>query len=170
MDSRDPNFHAPPGELKHSQGPAEAGGPDNEMTADDDTSALAEAVERVGDRWSLLIIHALLDGPARFNDLQERVSGVSPNVLSQRLRRLEAEGVVVATPYSQRPPRFAYELTAGGRELAGVLRLLAHWGTRHLPTEDALRHEPCGTPVEVRWWCPTCNLPADRETTDLHHL
>lgn len=137
---------------------------------DPTTSALAEAVERVGDRWSLLIIHALLDGPARFNDLQERVTGVSPNVLVQRLRRLEAEGVLIATPYSQRPPRFAYELTARGRELGGALRLLAHWGARHLPTEDALRHEVCGTPVETRWWCPTCNLPADQETTDLHHL
>lgn len=133
-------------------------------------SALAEAAERVGDRWSLLIIHALLGGPAGFNELQERVSGVSPNVLSQRLKRLEAEGIVIATPYSQRPPRFAYELTAGGRELAGALRLLAHWGARHLPSDDAPRHEACGTPVEARWWCPTCNLPADQETTDLHHL
>ncbi len=133
-------------------------------------SALSEAVERVGDRWSLLIVNALLEGPARFNDLQERVMGVSPNVLSQRLRRLEAEGVVVATPYSQRPPRFAYELSASGRDLAGALRLLAHWGARHLTSDDAPRHEVCGTPVEARWWCPTCNLPVDDETTDLHHL
>lgn len=159
MASQDPNFARPS---------TEAGGPDS--SPDAATSALTEAVERVGDRWSLLIIHALLDGPARFNDLQGRVLGVSPNVLSQRLRRLEAEGIVIATPYSQRPPRFTYELSARGRELAGALRLLAHWGARHLPTGDALRHEACGTPVEVRWWCPTCNMPADQETTDLHHL
>lgn len=133
-------------------------------------SALAEAVERVGDRWTLLIIHALLDGPARFNDLQERVSGVSPNVLSQRLRRLEMDGIVIATPYSQRPLRFTYELAARGRELSGALRLLADWGARHLPTGDALRHGACGTPVEAQWWCPTCNRPADHDTTDLHHL
>lgn len=144
--------------------------PPQQVDSNASASALQEAVERVGDRWSLLIIHALLDAPARFNDLQERVTGVSPNVLSQRLRRLEAEGVVIAAPYSQRPLRFTYELTAAGRELAGALRLLAQWGTRHLPTDDALRHVACGTPVEARWWCPTCNQPAEHEATDLHHL
>ncbi|MDP8928318.1 MAG: helix-turn-helix transcriptional regulator [Actinomycetota bacterium] len=144
--------------------------PTQQVGSDASASALAEAVERVGDRWSLLIIHALLDGPARFNDLQERVSGVSPNILSQRLRRLEAEGIILASPYSQRPLRFTYELTARGRELAGALRLLAQWGARHVPIDDALRHDACGTPVEARWWCPTCNQPADHETTDLHHL
>jgi len=82
-------------------------------------SPLAEAVGRVGDRWSLLLVDALLDGPRRFGDLQAAVAGVAPNVLSRRLKDLVAEGVVVATPYQQRPPRFEYDLTAAGRDLAG---------------------------------------------------
>ena len=121
-------------------------------------SPLEEAVARVGDRWALLIVSALLDGPRRFNDLQADVGGIAPNVLSQRLRTLEQHGVVVATPYSERPPRFVYQLTAAGAELAGALRLLAQWGAGQSPdTVEPLRDERCGTPFEARWYCPTCN-------------
>jgi DNA-binding HxlR family transcriptional regulator len=123
-----------------------------------DPSPLEEAVTRVGDRWALLIVSALLDGPRRFNDLQADVAGIAPNVLSQRLRTLEQHGVVVATPYSERPPRFVYQLTAAGAELAGALRLLAQWGAGQSPdTVEPLRHAACGTPFEARWYCPTCN-------------
>ena len=91
-------------------------------------SPLAAALERVGDRWSLLLVEALLPGPRRFNELAEAVTGIAPNILADRLRRLESERVVSATPYSERPPRFAYALTDEGQELAGALRLLADWG------------------------------------------
>src|SRR5918993_3855411 len=92
------------------------------------TSALAEALERVGDRWTLLVVEALLDGPRRFGDLQDDVPGIAPNILSQRLRHLERVALVVSRAYSERPPRFVYELTSAGEELAGALRLLAHRG------------------------------------------
>jgi DNA-binding HxlR family transcriptional regulator len=122
-------------------------------------SPLEEAVARVGDRWALLIVSALLDGPRRFNDLQADVGGIAPNVLTQRLRNLEQHGVVVATPYSRRPPRFVYQLTAAGAELAGALRLLAQWGAGQSPEGvEPLRHPACGTPMEARWYCPTCGV------------
>src|SRR5256885_632434 len=85
-------------------------------------SPLSAALERVGDRWTLLLVEALLDGPRRFGDLQEALPGIAPNILSQRLRHLERETLLVARPYSHRPPRFAYELTEAGAELAGALR------------------------------------------------
>ena len=59
-------------------------------------SPLAAALDSVGDRWSLLVVEALLDGPRRFGDLQADLPGIAPNVLSGRLRRLESEGVIVA--------------------------------------------------------------------------
>jgi DNA-binding HxlR family transcriptional regulator len=133
-------------------------------------SALDEAVARVGDRWTLLLVQALLGGPRRFNELLEALPGIAPNVLSQRLKHLEREMVVVSQPYSRRPPRFAYELTASGRELAGALRLLAQWGADRsgAPDPEGLRHLTCGTPLEARWYCPTCALPvADDDTGDL---
>ena len=127
------------------------------------SSPLAAALDSVGDRWTLLLVEALLDGPRRFGDLQEQLPRIAPNVLIQRLRRLESEGLVLAQPYSERPQRFVYELTAAGHELAGALRLLADWGARHREAAEPPRHDACGTPVEARWWCPTCAEPVDEE-------
>ena len=129
-------------------------------------SALARAVEIVGDRWSLLVVEALLAGPRRFNDLAEAVDGIAPNVLSQRLKHLEREGMLIARAYSKRPPRFSYELTAAGNELAGVLRMLAYWGAGRSDQEEPLRHATCGTPMEARWYCPTCELPVKEDDAD----
>ena len=133
------------------------------------TSALAEALERVGDRWTLLVIEALLAGPMRFGDLQGELAGIAPNILTQRLRHLERQALVVSRPYSERPPRFVYELTSAGAELAGALRLLADWGARHREAGEPPRHDACGTPVEARWWCPVCERPVDDdEASDVH--
>jgi DNA-binding HxlR family transcriptional regulator len=122
---------------------------------DGERAALAAAVERVGDRWTLRLVHALLDGPRRFSELEHDLAPVTPNVLSQRLKALEADRLVVADLYQERPPRYAYELTAGGQELAGVLRLLAAWGS---DDQAGPRHAACGTALEPRWWCRTCDL------------
>jgi len=138
--------------------------------ADTSPTPLAAALDSVGDRWTLLIVEALLDGPRRFGDLEEALQGIAPNVLSQRLRRLESEGLAVAQPYSERPQRFVYELSATGRELAGALRLLADWGARHRDSSDLPRHDACGTPLEARWWCPTCEHPVDGEEADELHF
>jgi len=133
------------------------------------TAALDAALGRVGDRWSFLLVAALLDGPLRFADLAERVPGIAPNILVQRLRRLEEQRVVVASPYSDRPPRVAYALTEDGRELAGVLRLLAGWGERAGGEGGvALRHLTCGTALEAHWFCPTCSRTVeDPEASEL---
>jgi DNA-binding HxlR family transcriptional regulator len=123
----------------------------DQLMAEQDTpsSPLAEALARVGDRWTLLVVEALLPGPRRFNDLTAQIGGIAANILSERLRRLERDGLLLARPYSQRPPRAVYELTAEGKELAGALRLLAQWGSRHADPAEAQRHAACGTPIEA---------------------
>ena len=126
------------------------------------SSPLAEALARVGDRWTLLVVEALLPGPRRFNDLLGQIPGIAANILSDRLKRLERDALLVARPYSDRPPRAAYQLTAEGRELAGALRLLAHWGAS-TPTRPTHPGTPCGTPIEARWYCPTCDALVDGE-------
>lgn len=138
-------------------------------------SALDAALHRVGDRWSLLLVEALLPGPRRFSDLLEGLDGLAPNILSARLKALEAEGVLAARPYSQRPYRVAYVLTARGAELAGALRLLAHWGAQRSSSRvrDAVpvHHATCGSAVEARWYCPTCDrVVADDEAPDLDYV
>ena len=127
-------------------------------TPDGPPSALESALDRVGDRWSLLVVDALLDGPRRFGELREALPAIAPNILTDRLRRMERERILVAAPYSTRPPRMEYALTGDGRDLASALRLLADWGSRRVGGEP-LRHERCGTAIEARWYCPTCGEP-----------
>jgi len=134
-------------------------------------SALAQALDSVGDRWSLLLVEALLAASRRFGELGSAVPGIAPNILSDRLRRLERAGIVVATPYSRRPLRMEYALSVDGRELAGALRLLADWGARRGGEGEPLRHAVCGTPLEASWHCPTCGrLVADDEPEELQRL
>ena len=141
--------------------PAGRRGPSDTPDATDPADTpLAWAVSRVGDRWTLLVVHALLAGPLRFGELAEALPGIATNVLSQRLKRLEADGLVVSAADSARPPRFSYELTQAGRELGGVLALLAQWGAV-AGGGEGVRHSACGTPLEARWWCPTCDHPVE---------
>jgi len=130
-------------------------------------SGLEAAVGRVGDRWTLLIVDALLSGERRFGELLDEVDGVAPNILSGRLKQLERDGLVVARPYSARPPRFSYELTRAGSELADALRLLASWGDRGADLRARRRHEVCGAELEVRWWCPSCDVGVDDDVAAL---
>ncbi len=73
-------------------------------------SPLADALTRIGDRWTLLAIAALLDGPLRFGELQDAMGGPAPNILSARLKALGEHALVVQRPYSERPLRYVYEL------------------------------------------------------------
>jgi DNA-binding HxlR family transcriptional regulator len=141
------------------------------MTASHSPTPLEAALERVGDRWSLLLVEALLERSRRFGELQVAVRGIAPNILTDRLRRLEREGIVLARRYQERPPRMEYELTADGRDLASALRLLSDWGSRRAEHSDPLRHERCGTPLEARWYCPTCAVPvSDAEAPETRVL
>ena len=129
-------------------------------------SPLADALARVGDRWTLLIVAALLEREKRFNELQEELGGIAPNVLSGRLKLLAEQALVVARPYSEHPPRFVYELSESGRELAGALRLLADWGASTAGQAEPLRHAACGSTLEARWWCPDCEEVVDDAADD----
>jgi DNA-binding HxlR family transcriptional regulator len=148
-------------------------GPGRTTAAD----ALAEAAERVGDRWSLQVIGALLAGPRRFGDLLALLDGIAPNILSKRLERLETDGLIVGEPYSRRPVRHTYRLTAAGADLAGALRMLAHWGAIHRSARPeheeagALTHARCGTTLDARWFCPTCGEVVDEvDSADLNWI
>jgi DNA-binding HxlR family transcriptional regulator len=126
------------------------------------SDALGRALATLGDRWALAVVAALLDGPLRYGELQERLTGVAPNVLARRLKTLEREGVIAARLYSERPPRSRYELTATGRDLAGAVALLTDWGAQHGgEPARAPRHATCGTALQARWYCPSCDAVVD---------
>lgn len=119
----------------------------------------------------LLIVSSLLDGPRRFGVLGEGL-GVAPNILSSRLRQLTEDGLVVARPYRERPVRHEYSLTGAGRELAAALALLSEWGARRRGGRGAAPfHSRCGTEVELRPWCPTCDRTVEGdEATDTYEV
>lgn len=141
---------------------------------------LVEAVNRIGDRWTILIVASLLDGPQRFGELSGSVDGIAPNVLTKRIRQLEFDGVIRSTAYSERPPRFSYALTDDGRQLAGALALLSTWGSRHMGSSPSAQHPAarhagqhslCGATLETRLWCPTCDRSVDPDSDgELVHL
>ena len=115
------------------------------------------ALELVGDRWTLRVVEGLGAGTVRFSDLGGRL-GIATNVLADRLRRLERAGLVIATPYQRRPVRLDYVLTDEGRRLAGAIAQLAAWGAERDGRRGVRRrHDVCGSELELRHWCLTCD-------------
>lgn len=118
---------------------------------------VAKSLELVGERWTLLIVRDLLDGPRRYQDFQASLPGIAPTLLSERLKAMEEHGLVSRAFYSDHPPRAHYVLTDRGRELGVVIGALATWGSRHLDPHSKLVNTECGHEVQLRYFCPTCD-------------
>lgn len=91
------------------------------------------AVEFIGRRWNGAIIYVLLDGPCRFNELLSRVPNISDRLLTERLRELEAAGMVTRDVQPGPPVRVVYELTDAGRALIDVIQAIASWAQQWMP-------------------------------------
>ncbi len=89
---------------------------------------LRDILDRVGDKWSVLVVILLRDGRMRFSDLRRAIEGISQRMLTQTLRQLERDGLVDRTVYPSVPMRVEYELTPLGRTLIDPLTALAQWG------------------------------------------
>src|SRR3954470_2554546 len=99
-----------------------------------------EMLVRIGDKWSVYVIHVLGDaGTLRFNELRARVDGISQRMLTVTLRGLERDGLVERTIYPEVPPRVEYTLTKLGKTLRELVRGLVKWSGAHLPEVDAAR-------------------------------
>ena len=94
---------------------------------------VACALDVVGDRWTLLVIRDLFGGKSRYGDFLDSAEKIPTNILADRLKRLEREGLIARVPYSTRPPRMEYHLTPEGRELGRAVDALARWGLTHCP-------------------------------------
>jgi DNA-binding HxlR family transcriptional regulator len=106
---------------------------------------VANALDLLGDRWTLLVVRDLFVGKSRFTDFLASPEHIPTNILAERLRRLERAGLVEAVRYSDRPPRSAYQLTERGRSLALVIDAVAVWGLSQFPgTRRATRSHASG--------------------------
>lgn len=93
---------------------------------------VAATLDLVGDRWTLLVLRDLFAGKQRYGELQASSEHIPTNILADRLKRLEAAGLIESEPYQQRPRRLAYRLTPAGRDLGPVIVALANWGVRYV--------------------------------------
>ncbi len=116
----------------------------------DEGCAAAHALDLVGERWALLVMRELLVGPKRFTDLEAGLPGVSPNVLSQRLRDLETVGVLTRTRLPPPAAARVYELTPWGRDLEPVLMALGRWGVRSPAMRFTAPTSPAALVVALR--------------------
>jgi DNA-binding HxlR family transcriptional regulator len=90
-------------------------------------------LDRIGDKWTALVVLVLLDGPQRFSRLRAQIGGVAPKVLTETLRRLERDGLVTRTAYAEIPPRVEYALTPLGRSLELPIRAITSWAEQNVP-------------------------------------
>ncbi len=94
--------------------------------------ATREVFDRIGDKWSLLVVFTLSEGPVRFNELKRQIEGISQRMLTLTLRGLERDGLLTRTIYPTIPPRVDYELTSLGRSLIAPVAALAEWAQIHI--------------------------------------
>lgn len=100
---------------------------------------ISQVLSRVGDKWTVLVVELLSDGPMRFNELRRLVGNISQKMLTTTLRGLERDGLVTRTVYPTVPPRVDYELTSLGRELLVPVKALALWARENLDRINAAR-------------------------------
>lgn len=105
---------------------------------------VAHALDVLGERWSLLVVHELMDGPLRFTDLEDHLDGIGTNILSSRLKSLEQAGVIRKRRLPPPAASTVYELTDYGRAVEPVIRELAWWGVRTLGPPDESEQPPAG--------------------------
>src|SRR4051812_36394936 len=106
---------------------------------DSDCRGVASILARVGDKWSVLVIMLLGDGPRRFNELKRMIGGISQRMLTLTLRGLERDGLVTRTVFPTVPPRVDYELTDLGRGLSDPVKKLGMWARQHLADIESAR-------------------------------
>ena len=99
---------------------------------------VANTLDIVGDKWSLLIIRDMRHGKRTYGELAQSPEGIPTNILADRLRRLAEAGIIESAAYQERPVRYAYTLSAKGKDLGELLGALVRWGKKHIPGTKTL--------------------------------
>ena len=98
-----------------------------------------QALDRIADKWTALVVYALMEGPLRHGELRRTVQGISQKMLTQTLRGMERDGLLAREVVGQIPPHVVYSLTPLGRTLAEPLAAICRWAMEHLPDVQAAR-------------------------------
>jgi len=107
----------------------------------DDCRAVGQILDRIGDKWTVMVVGALSKGPLRFNTIMREIGGVSHRMLTLTLRGLERDGLVTRTAYATIPPKVEYELTELGHSLIEPLQVLGNWAIQNRSVMERARAE-----------------------------
>jgi DNA-binding HxlR family transcriptional regulator len=132
-----------------------------------DVCSVAQTLEIIGERWTILVLREAFLGTRRFEDFQHNI-GCARNILSDRLHKLVGNGILERHHYQDRPPRFEYRLTEKGIDLYPILVGLMQWGDRHVAEERGpamlLEHKACGHETTPELVCSHCGERVDART------
>lgn len=129
---------------------------------------IAQALNIIGDKWTLLIVWQLMHGHDTYKEMHDKLEGIPTNLLSDRLKCLEADSLITSELYQLHPPRYRYILTESGRDLADVFNSLLIWGEKHVKKcKKQLLHSECGQKIELKYYCSHCEKTIQKEELSL---
>lgn len=119
---------------------------------------IAQTLNIIGDKWSLLILHQILMGHDTYKEIQDGLDGIPTNLLSERLKTMENDELIEKNLYQAHPPRYKYSLTERGYDLEDVFNSMIMWGQKHLnKCYKKLVHDECNHSIIHKYYCTNCN-------------
>lgn len=130
---------------------------------------IAQTLNMIGDKWTLLILHAVKENHHTYKEIQEVLSGIPTNLLSNRLKELCQDDLLQCELYTEHPPRYRYSLTPKSLDLDDVYNALTIWGNRHLDKSyKSISHDECHGEIEIVYRCKDCGEIINREDLKIH--
>jgi DNA-binding HxlR family transcriptional regulator len=119
---------------------------------------IAQTLNIIGDKWTLLILRQIMMGQDTYSKMQQKLEGIPSNLLSNRLKCLEDDGLITSNLYQAHPPRYRYVLTDSGKDLSDVFNSIILWCERNLKKcHRKLIHSECGQKFKMTYYCPECD-------------
>lgn len=133
---------------------------------------IAQSLNLIGDRWTLLILHAIQVGNHTYKQLQEALIGIPTNLLSNRLKSLEEDGLIECVLYQDHPPRYEYRLRESGSDLSAVYIAIAQWGEKHLQEKcpKTVVHTTCHHTVTPVYYCEECDAYIEADQVEMKEI
>ncbi|TAH72883.1 MAG: transcriptional regulator [Anaerolineaceae bacterium] len=125
---------------------------------------IAQTLNIIGDKWTLLILRQLMMGHDTYSEIQDHLEGIPSNLLSDRLKCLVEDDLISTQLYQAHPPRYRYMLTKSGMDLSDVFNSIILWGERNLKEcHKQLTHSECGQKIQLTYYCPNCDVIVSRD-------
>lgn len=123
---------------------------------------LAQTLNILGDRWTMLVLHRISKNKNTFKELQESLDSIPTNILSNRIKLLEENELIYSELYNEHPPRYKYMLTQKGKDFNHVFNSMILWANKYLDNcNRTLCHRECGKQVKIKYYCGNCDEYVD---------